>query len=94
MAAWAGGVLALGGCQNLTEHHFIHVRCIDAGLFQGRLHDDGAKIMGRNIGKRTIEGPDGCAGRADNDDIGGSAHHTLQDLRPIGLSRLVPLGHL
>jgi hypothetical protein len=44
-------VLALARGQHLAEDDLVDVAAVDAGLFHGRLHHDGAQIMGRRIGK-------------------------------------------
>jgi hypothetical protein len=65
----ASGVLALRRGQNLTHDHLGNPCRLDTRALQRGLDGDGAEIMGRHGGKRTIKASDGGAGGTDDDDI-------------------------
>src|SRR5262245_38734933 len=62
-------VLALAGGEDLAEDHLGDLAALDAGALERFLDRDLAQLMGHQVGKGPVEGPDRCAGRADDDDI-------------------------
>jgi hypothetical protein len=64
-----GRVLALRRGQDLTHDHLGNTARLNARALQRSLDGDGAEIVGRRGGERTIETSDRGAGGADDDDI-------------------------
>ena len=71
-----GRVLALARDEDLPEDHLVHLASVDLGALEGRLDGDRTQIVGGGIGESAVEGTDGGARGADDDD---AIHDFLRD---------------
>src|SRR5262245_17635745 len=65
----AGRVLALTGRENLTHDDLGDLRPLDPGALERLLDGNPPEFVSGKSRERSIEGPDGCAGGGDDDNI-------------------------